>query len=115
MTHLVRSLLLAALAIALISGSATAADKPARAAAPRLVINSFNVGNSLTGNAVRFRDFAKTAGIENRSAWFLIGGIMSIFMIRSPAWFIPIDLVLYLPAAWLGAKLAGPGKRVFPA
>ena len=47
--------------------------------------------------------------------WFLIGGIVSIFMIRSPAWFIPVDLVLYLPAAWLGAKLTGPGKRVIPA
>jgi Chitobiase/beta-hexosaminidase C-terminal domain len=79
MTNLVRSLLLAAFAQALISGAAAGADKQAKTgAAPRLVINSFHVGNSLTGNAVRFRDFARTAGIENRSSWFLIGGAYTV-------------------------------------
>jgi hypothetical protein len=41
-------------------------------------MNSFHVGNSLTGNAVRFRLFARTAGLENRSAWFLIGGAYTV-------------------------------------
>jgi hypothetical protein len=62
--------------IALLAGSAVGADESPTA--PRLVINSFHVGNSLTGNAVRFRDFAKTAGIENRSSWFLIGGSYTV-------------------------------------
>ncbi len=60
------------------SAAAEAADRPSVRPAPRQVINSFHVGNSLTGNAVRFRDFAKTAGIENRSAWFLIGGAYTV-------------------------------------
>jgi hypothetical protein len=41
-------------------------------------LNTFHVGNSLTGNAVRFRVFAQTAGIENRSASFLIGGAYTV-------------------------------------
>jgi Chitobiase/beta-hexosaminidase C-terminal domain len=45
---------------------------------PRFVLNTFHVGNSLTGNAVRFREFAKTVGIENRAAWFLIGGAYTV-------------------------------------
>lgn len=71
--------LLVVLGIALPSVSVAAADELAtKDAAPRLVINSFHVGNSLTGNAVRFRDFARTAGIENRSSWFLIGGAYTV-------------------------------------
>jgi hypothetical protein len=41
-------------------------------------IKSFHVGNSLTGNAVRFPVFAETAGIKNQSAWFLIGGAYTV-------------------------------------
>jgi hypothetical protein len=41
---------------------------------------------------------------------FQIAGIANLIEMSHPAWFIPIDLALYLPAAWLGAKLAG-GKE----
>ncbi len=71
MTAVSRSIVLVALAASLPSPTSTAA-------APRLVINSFHVGNSLTGNAVRFRDFAKTAGVENHASWFLIGGAYTV-------------------------------------
>jgi len=43
-----------------------------------VTLNTFHVGNSLTGNAVRFREFARTAGIENRASWFLIGGAYTV-------------------------------------
>jgi hypothetical protein len=79
MTDLVRRLVLTAFGVAFLCGSTAAADNLEKAGtAPRPVINSFHVGNSLTGNAVRFRDFAKTAGIENRSSWFLIGGAYTV-------------------------------------
>jgi len=43
---------------------------------------------------------------------FLLGGIASAFMLPAPVWFIAVDLVLaYLPAAWLGHRLAA---RVAP-
>ncbi len=45
---------------------------------PPVTLKTFHVGNSLTGNAVRFRDFAPTAGINNVSAWFLIGGAYTV-------------------------------------
>lgn len=39
---------------------------------------------------------------------FLIGGLMAVFMIPAPIWFIVADLVLaYIPMAWLGWGLAG--------
>ena len=39
--------------------------------------------------------------------FFLLGGILSVFMISSPVWFAVLDLVgAYIPMAWLGAKLA---------
>jgi hypothetical protein len=38
--------------------------------------------------------------------FFLIGGIMSVFMLPSPIWFIILDLVVaYIPMAWIGGKL----------
>jgi len=38
---------------------------------------------------------------------FLLGGIANVFMLPGPAWFNAVDLLLaYLPAAWLGHKLA---------
>ena len=41
-------------------------------------------------------------------AWFLIGGIVMVFLIPSPVWFTIVDLIgAYLPMAWLGWKLAG--------
>ncbi len=83
MTSAARSLLLLAVAVTLLSTAVEAGDRPndRPANAPArfpVVISSFHVGNSLTGNAVRFRDFAKTAGIENKSAWFLIGGAYTV-------------------------------------
>ncbi len=38
---------------------------------------------------------------------FLVAGIMNIFMLKHPFWFIPVDLILaYIPMAFLGYKLA---------
>jgi hypothetical protein len=38
---------------------------------------------------------------------FLLGGIASVFMLPAPRWFSALDLlVAYLPAAWLGHRLA---------
>lgn len=42
--------------------------------------------------------------------FFLIGGIMNIIMLPSPAWFTVLDLAgAYIPMAWLGYKL---GKAI---
>jgi hypothetical protein len=39
--------------------------------------------------------------------FFLIGGIMNIFMLPSPLWFTILDLAgAYIPMAWLGGLLA---------
>lgn len=44
-------------------------------------------------------------------AFFLIGGLMMVFMVGGPAWFIACDLLLaYLPMGYLGARLAGTRK-----
>lgn len=38
--------------------------------------------------------------------FFLIGGIMMVIQLPSPTWMIIVDLVgMYIPMAWLGAKL----------
>ena len=38
---------------------------------------------------------------------FLLGGIASVFMLPAPLWFSALDLIAaYLPAAWLGHRLA---------
>ena len=38
---------------------------------------------------------------------FLLGGIANVVMLPSPVWFSAVDLLLaYIPAAWLGQKLA---------
>jgi len=37
----------------------------------------------------------------------LVGGVLAVFMIPSPVWNVVIDLIGYLPLAWLGAKLVG--------
>lgn len=40
-------------------------------------------------------------------AFFLLGGIMNVFMLPSPLWFTILDLVgAYLPMGWFGAKLS---------
>lgn len=40
---------------------------------------------------------------------FLLGGILSVLMLQGPLWFSALDLVLaYLPAAWLGHRIASP-------
>lgn len=40
-------------------------------------------------------------------AFFLIGGITSVFMLPAPTWFAVLDLVFaYIPMGWLGGKLA---------
>ena len=40
--------------------------------------------------------------------FFLIGGIMNVFMLPSPVWFTIVDLGLaYIPMGWLGGRLAG--------
>lgn len=44
-------------------------------------------------------------------AFFLLGGLMMVFMVGGPAWFIACDLLLaYLPMGYLGARLAGTSK-----
>ena len=59
-----------------------------------------------------------TPGRSSGPAWavgvlFLLGGIASVFMLPAPLWFTAVDLGLaYLPAAWLGHRLAA---RVAPA
>lgn len=38
---------------------------------------------------------------------FLLGGIASVYMLPAPLWFSALDLIAaYLPAAWLGHRLA---------
>jgi hypothetical protein len=43
--------------------------------------------------------------------WFLLGGLLVAWMLRGPAAFIVVDLLLaYLPMAYLGARLAQPTR-----
>jgi hypothetical protein len=43
---------------------------------------------------------------------FLAGGIASVVMLPSPVWFSALDLLLaYVPAAWLGHRLASRAGR----
>lgn len=45
-------------------------------------------------------------------AFFLVGGIASVYMLPSPIWFAAFDLILaYIPMGILGGKLAGAGFR----
>lgn len=58
-----------------------------------------------------------TPGRTAGPAWvvgvaFLLGGIANVAMLPAPAWFSALDLVAaYLPAAWLGHRLASAGAR----
>ena len=39
--------------------------------------------------------------------FFLIGGIVNVFMLPSPLWFAVLDLVVaYIPMGWLGGRMA---------
>ena len=39
---------------------------------------------------------------------FLIFGIINVFMLPSPAWFVVVDLLgAYIPMAWIGTRLTG--------
>ena len=43
--------------------------------------------------------------------WFLLGGIVNIFMLPSPIWFTVVDLAgAYIPMSYLGGKLATKKK-----
>ncbi len=42
---------------------------------------------------------------------FLIGGVMTVFLLPAPMWYSVVDLVFaYIPMAFIGSKIAGPGK-----
>lgn len=42
---------------------------------------------------------------------FLIGGVINVFILPAPTWYIIVDLIgAYVPMAWIGWKLAG-GKK----
>jgi len=44
---------------------------------------------------------------------YFIGGLINVIWLPAPLWFEAIDLLgAYLPMAWLGAKLAVPGRPV---
>ncbi|MBE7517018.1 MAG: hypothetical protein HS105_10475 [Chloracidobacterium sp.] len=40
-------------------------------------------------------------------AWFLLGGIYAATLIPAPLWFVVGDLALYIPVAFLAAKIGG--------
>src|SRR6476660_3595987 len=40
----------------------------------------------------------------------LIGGITAVIMFPAPVWYDVIDLLSYIPAAWVGAKIGGAGQ-----
>jgi hypothetical protein len=40
----------------------------------------------------------------------LIGGITAGIMFPAPVWYDVIDLLSYIPAAWIGAKIGGAGR-----
>lgn len=45
-------------------------------------------------------------------AFFLVGGIMNVFMLPSPVWFTILDLVgAYIPMAWLGGRLGSKNEK----
>ena len=45
-------------------------------------------------------------------AFFLIGGIVNVFMLPGPVWFNVLDIVgAYIPVAWLGGKLMHNASR----
>lgn len=62
------------------------------------------VGAIITAFIVPKQKMVYAIGI---AVWFMIGGVMNIFMLPSPTWFTVIDLVgAYLPMGLLGGLLA---------
>ncbi len=39
--------------------------------------------------------------------FYLVGGAINLYSIPHPAWFAPVDLLLYIPAALVGGWIAG--------
>lgn len=40
-------------------------------------------------------------------AFFLLGGVINVFLLSGPVWFAALDLIgAYIPMGWLGGKLA---------
>jgi hypothetical protein len=47
------------------------------------------------------------------SVWFLLGGIINIFMLPSPTWFTILDLTgAYIPMGYLAGNLAERNKKI---
>ncbi|KAA3619709.1 MAG: hypothetical protein DWQ05_03000 [Calditrichaeota bacterium] len=45
-------------------------------------------------------------------AFFLLGGIVNVYMLPSPVWFAILDLVgAYIPMGWIGGKFAGESSN----
>lgn len=38
--------------------------------------------------------------------WFLLGGIYAVYLLGGPTWFKALDILSYIPAAWIGGTLA---------
>ena len=56
--------------------------------------------------AIRFTKYKHISAAYSIGMLFLLGGIMMVFSVGGPTWFIMMDLTLaYLPMAWLGYKL----------
>lgn len=43
--------------------------------------------------------------------WFLLGGIYAMTLIPAPMWFTVLDLVCYIPFAFIGGKLGSGGSE----
>lgn len=62
------------------------------------------LGAFITASLVSTRKLIFAFGI---SVWFLIGGIMNIFILPSPLWFTLVDLIgAYIPMGYLAGKIA---------
>jgi hypothetical protein len=73
-----------------------------------LLLLAAHAGGALVGAALATR-IAKTARLVPAlvvGVLFLLGGIANVMMIRHPTWFAIVDVLLYVPAALLGGKLA---------
>jgi hypothetical protein len=72
-----------------------------------------HAGGTLVGAWLAARLAGRAALVHGLviGVFFLVGGIASVIMLAAPLWFAVIDIALYLPAGWLGAKMAA-GNRV---
>ena len=61
-------------------------------------------------SGARIADSPKIAHAVGIGAVFLVFGAINLKMIPHPLWFAIIDLAIYLPAAWLGGRLAKRGE-----